>query len=91
MAILCDEEYSTAEDLVSEKRYRETSRDVGRIKAEVLAVIEQNPKLVRRHQAGKRDAFLSMQKRLATKLAEDMDMALVAQVLKKELDQSDKS
>ena len=87
MSILCDEEYPTAEELISEKRYRETSRDVGRISAEVLEVIEKNPKLVKRYQAGKRDAFQSMQKKLAIKLAKDMDMALVAQVLKKELDQ----
>ena len=87
MAILCDEEYATAEDLISEKRYRETSRDVGRIKAEVSEVIDQNPKLVKRYNAGKKDAFNSMQKKLAIKLAQEMDMALVAQVLKEELDQ----
>ena len=62
------------------------SRDVGRIRAEVSQVIETSPKLVRRHRAGKRDAFIAMQKRLATKLAEDMDMALVAKVLKEELE-----
>ena len=87
MSILCDEEYATAEELVSEKRYRETSRDMGRISAEVLEVIETNPKLVMRYQAGKKkDAFQSMQKKLAFKLDKDMDMALVAQVLRKELD-----
>ena len=31
LAILCDGEYATAEDLIAERRYRETSRDVGRI------------------------------------------------------------
>ena len=86
LAILCDEEYATAEDLIAERRYRETSRDVGRIRAEVSEVIETSPKLVRRHRAGKKDAFISMQKRLAAKLAEDMDMALVAKVLKEELE-----
>ena len=91
MAILCDEEYSTAEDLVSERRYRETSRNVVRIKAEVLEVLDKNPKLVKRYKKGKKDAFLSMQKKLGTKLAEDMDMALVVQVLKQELDQLEES
>ena len=61
------------------------SRDVGRIRAEVSEVIATSPKLVRRHRAGKGDAFIAMQKRLAAKLAEDMDMALVAKVLREEL------
>ena len=68
MSILCDEEYPTAEELISEKRYRETSRDVGRISAEVSEVIEKNPKLVKRYQAGKKDAFQSIQKKFALNL-----------------------
>ena len=52
MADICDVKYDSAEDLIKERRYRETVRDPERIRVEVEKAIDENPKAFRRHLAG---------------------------------------